>query len=87
MASPRAGTTLAIARHWSNSLLRSRSLISIEKRRESMDGFVLRLKKKAHLSEEWILVAARAVSLGARLVTNNLREFRRIPGLRVENWV
>ncbi len=34
-----------------------------------------------------LLIAAHAVSLGTRLVTNNLREFRRIPGLRVENWV
>ena len=33
-----------------------------------------------------LLIAAHAVSLGARLVTNNVREFRRIPGLRVENW-
>lgn len=31
--------------------------------------------------------AAHARSLGATLVTNNAREFRRVPGLRVENWV
>ena len=34
-----------------------------------------------------LLIAAHALSLGVRLVTNNTREFRRIPGLRVENWV
>lgn len=34
-----------------------------------------------------LLIAAHAVSVGARLVTNTMREFRRIPGLRVENWV
>jgi tRNA(fMet)-specific endonuclease VapC len=34
-----------------------------------------------------LLIAAHAVSLGARLVTNNVREFQRVPGLRVENWV
>jgi len=34
-----------------------------------------------------LLIAAHAISLGARVVTNNLREFQRIPGLRVENWV
>jgi tRNA(fMet)-specific endonuclease VapC len=33
-----------------------------------------------------MLIAAHALSLGARLVSNNLREFRRIPGLRLENW-
>ena len=32
------------------------------------------------------LIAAHALSLGATLVTNNQREFKRIPGLRVENW-
>lgn len=31
-------------------------------------------------------IAAHAVALGLVLVTNNVREFRRVPGLRVENW-
>ena len=34
-----------------------------------------------------LLIAAHALSLGVRLVTNNEREFRHVPGLRVENWV
>ena len=33
-----------------------------------------------------LLIAAQALSLGVRLVTNNEREFRRVPDLRVENW-
>ena len=33
-----------------------------------------------------LLIAAHALSLGVRLATNNLREFRRVPGLRAENW-
>lgn len=33
------------------------------------------------------LIAAHALALDAVLVTNNLREFERVPGLRVENWV
>lgn len=32
------------------------------------------------------LIAAHALSLNVPLVTNNLREFSRIPGLRLENW-
>ncbi len=32
------------------------------------------------------LIAAHALSLGAALVTNNTREFGRIPGLGVANW-
>lgn len=32
-------------------------------------------------------IAAHALALGLTLVTNNLREFERVPGLVVENWV
>jgi tRNA(fMet)-specific endonuclease VapC len=31
-------------------------------------------------------IAAHALALGMTLVTNNVREFKRVPGLRVENW-
>ena len=33
-----------------------------------------------------ILIGAHARSLGLTLVTNNRREFDRMPGLKVENW-
>ncbi len=33
-----------------------------------------------------LLIAAHALSLGVSLVTNNLREFKRIPGLKCVNW-
>lgn len=36
-------------------------------------------------NDTWI--AAHALSLGTTLVTNNVREFKRIKGLKVENWV
>ena len=32
------------------------------------------------------LIAAQALRLGATVITHNLREFRRVPGLRVEDW-
>jgi tRNA(fMet)-specific endonuclease VapC len=32
-------------------------------------------------------IAAHALSLDATLVTNNVREFKRIKGLKVENWL
>ncbi|WP_017316509.1 type II toxin-antitoxin system tRNA(fMet)-specific endonuclease VapC [Mastigocladopsis repens] len=34
-----------------------------------------------------MLIASQAISLGLILVTNNVREFSRIPGLVLENWV
>jgi len=34
-----------------------------------------------------LLIAAHARSLGLTLVTNNIREFERVPGLLLENWV
>ena len=34
-----------------------------------------------------LLIAAHARSRGATLVTNNEREFRRVPDLRIENWL
>ena len=33
------------------------------------------------------MIAAHARSLGLTLITNNTREFSRVEGLRVENWV
>lgn len=38
------------------------------------------------ISHNDLLIAAHARALGATLVTNNVREFRRVPGLAVENW-
>jgi tRNA(fMet)-specific endonuclease VapC len=33
-----------------------------------------------------MLIAAHALALNATLITNNEREFQRVPGLKVENW-
>jgi tRNA(fMet)-specific endonuclease VapC len=33
------------------------------------------------------MIAGHARSLGLTLVSNNLREFERVPGLLTENWV
>ena len=32
-------------------------------------------------------IAAHALALGVPLVSNNVREFERVPGLKLENWV
>lgn len=33
-----------------------------------------------------VLIAAHAVTLGCVLVSNNIKHFSKVPGLRVENW-
>jgi tRNA(fMet)-specific endonuclease VapC len=34
-----------------------------------------------------LLIAAHALALDATLITNNEREFKRVPRLRIENWI
>lgn len=46
-----------------------------------------RLKKRGELiGANELMIAAHAVSRDATLVTNNMREFGRVHGLRLENW-
>jgi tRNA(fMet)-specific endonuclease VapC len=33
------------------------------------------------------MIAAHALSLQAKLITNNIREFAQVPGLQVDNWL
>ena len=46
------------------------------------------LQKQGRLiSNNDLWIASHAISLGATLATNNEREFHRVPGLTVENWI
>lgn len=56
------------------------------------DAAVQFAQLKVELSQNLIgaydlMIAAHARSRGLILVSNNAREFNRVPGLRVENWV
>jgi len=49
---------------------------------------------RAHLEKQGtpigsldMLIAAHALSIESRLVTNNEKEFNRVPSLKIENWV
>ena len=44
-------------------------------------------KKGQQLGANDLMIAAHARSLGAVIVTNNLKDFGRVKGLRVENWL
>ncbi|MFT3791303.1 MAG: type II toxin-antitoxin system VapC family toxin [Rudaea sp.] len=44
-------------------------------------------RKGANIGPIDLLIAAQAVSRDLVLVTDNLREFRRVPGLACENWL
>lgn len=44
-------------------------------------------KKGEIIGENDIHIAAHAISHGLILVTNNLKEFKRVPNLALENWV
>ena len=43
--------------------------------------------KGQRIGERDLLLASQAIALGATMVTNNTREFERIDGLKLENWV
>lgn len=47
-----------------------------------------RLRAKGHVLGDFDeMIAAHALALGAVLVTDNLRHFKRVDGLRLENWI
>jgi tRNA(fMet)-specific endonuclease VapC len=44
-------------------------------------------EKGASIGAYDLLIAAHALDLNLTLVTNNTREFERVAGLRIQNWV
>ena len=52
-------------------------------------GFIRALLKKqgTTIGNNDLLIAAHARSMNVVLVTNNVREFNRVPDLSVENWI
>ncbi len=52
-------------------------------------GFIRAVLKKQGtlMGNNDLLISAHAQSMSAVLVTNNVREFSRVPDLTIENWV
>ena len=52
-------------------------------------GFIRAVLKKQGtlIGNNDLLISAHALSMSAVLVTNNIREFSRVPDLTIENWV
>jgi tRNA(fMet)-specific endonuclease VapC len=44
-------------------------------------------KKGTPIGAMDLLIASHALSLNITLVTDNIREFQRVPGLKIENWL
>jgi tRNA(fMet)-specific endonuclease VapC len=51
-----------------------------------MGGFVQPLKRRALPLAMDLLIASHALWLDAIIVTDNIREFQRVPDLKIENW-
>ena len=43
-------------------------------------------RKEAMLGANDLMIAAHGRSMGATVVTNNSKDFRRVPGLSIDNW-
>ena len=53
----------------------------------SADRFNDLRKQKIRVGTQDLKIAAIALTQDALLLSANLRDFRRVPGLRVENWL
>jgi tRNA(fMet)-specific endonuclease VapC len=84
-----------------NSARRSQNLHAVEQFTARLEVMPFSAKAAAHFGQVRaelarlgtlcgaydMLIGAHARSEGLMLVTNNTREFQRIPGLRLDNWV
>ena len=55
--------------------------------RIAADRFEQLRRQKIRIGTQDLKIAAVALKMDALLLTANLRDFRQVPGLRVENWL
>ena len=71
----------------SEDLLRQITVLSIGESAAAQFDRLRQSKKLSRIGRADLLIAAVALAHGATVVTRNLRHFRQVPGLRVENWL
>jgi tRNA(fMet)-specific endonuclease VapC len=70
----------------SEGLLQDAIIISIKAAAAATFDRLLQDKKARRIGRADLLIASVALAEPATLVTRNLRDFRQVPGLQVENW-
>jgi tRNA(fMet)-specific endonuclease VapC len=70
-------------------ILEALPILPLEAGADSIYGEVRAALEKAGqpIGPNDLLIASQALALGLTLVTDNIREFERVPGLRLENWL
>ena len=82
-----ADVNASARRIWLERLLKQLPVVAFGKAEAEAYGTILSALNWVRGRDFDRLIAGHALSLGATLVTNNERDFRDIPGLKVENWL
>jgi predicted nucleic acid-binding protein len=71
----------------SEAYLNQRRLLPLDEPALTQFEALQRNKKLRKIGPPDLLIASIVLAYRARLVTRNLRDFRLVPGLAVENWI
>lgn len=67
------------------SFLRAWRIVTLD--RSAADEFAMLRQQRVRIGAQDFKIAAIALTHDALLLSANLRDFRKVPGLRVENWL
>jgi tRNA(fMet)-specific endonuclease VapC len=73
--------------HRSQEFLREITILPVDRAAAAEFDRLRQNKKLKKIGRADLLIASIALAHRATLVTRNLRHFRQVPGLRVENWI
>jgi tRNA(fMet)-specific endonuclease VapC len=72
---------------FSENMLRDNVIFPVDAAAAAEFDRLRQLKKLKVIGRRDLLISCIAISHGATLVTRNLEHFRKVPGLKIENWV